>query len=97
MHIDRDDDNGGVLLNCAVRYALGRYSYMPRLVMSEIAPMLCNLSDKTLHVMRRDVAEFLATTPHEIDGCVMDDYRDQWGMFLQQIEAEMELRKDDER
>ena len=93
MHIDRDDDNGGVLLNCAVRYALGRYSYMPRLVMSEIAPMLCNLSDKTLYVMHRDVAEFLATLPHEIDGCVMDDYRDQWGMFLHQIEDEMEARK----
>ena len=93
MHIDRDDDNGGVLLTCAVRYALGRYSYMPRLVMSEITPMLCNLSDKTLYVMRRDVSEFLDTLPHEIDGCVMDDYRDQWGMFLQQIESEMEARK----
>lgn len=93
MHIDRDDDNGGVLLNCAVRYALGRYSYMPRLVMSEIAPMLGRLSNKTLYVMRRDVAEFLATPRPEYDGCVMDDYRDQWEMFLQQIEAEMELRK----
>lgn len=93
MQINRDDDNGGVLLNCAVRYALGRYSYMPRLVMSEIAPMLGSLSNKTLYVMRRDVAEFIDTLPHEIDGCVMDDYRDQWGMFLQQIEAEMEARK----
>lgn len=97
MQIDRYDENGGTLLICAVRYALGRYSYMPRLVMSEIAPMLERLSNKTLYVMRRDVAEFLATPRHEYDGCVMDDYRDQWDMFLQQIEAEMELRKDDER
>lgn len=81
MHIEKYDDNGGTLLICAVRYSLGRYSYMPRLVMSEIAPMLCNLSDKTLHVMRRDVAEFLATPPHEIDGCVMDDHRDLHSMM----------------
>lgn len=93
MQIEKYDDNIGTLLICAVRYALGRYSYMPSLVMSEIAPMLGRLSNKTLYVMRRDVAEFLATPRPEYDGCVMDDYRDKWDMFLQQIEAEMELRK----
>ena len=36
MKIERDDDFGGAVLNCAVRYALGRMSYMPNLVMDEI-------------------------------------------------------------
>ena len=40
MQITRDDDRGGAVLNCAVRYALGRSSYMPGLVMGVIRPML---------------------------------------------------------
>lgn len=46
MQITRDDDFGGAVLNCAVRYALGRASYMPRLVMDQIRPMLPDCSDK---------------------------------------------------
>ena len=40
MKIEREDDFGGAVLNCAVRYALGRMSYMPGLVMDVIRPML---------------------------------------------------------
>ena len=59
MQITRDDDNGGAVLNCAVRYALGRYTYMPGLVMDEIRPMLKDCNDKTLHVFANDISDWL--------------------------------------
>lgn len=46
MKIEREDDFGGAVLNCAVRYALGRMSYMPGLVMDVIRPMLKNCSER---------------------------------------------------
>lgn len=48
MKITKDDDFGGAVLNCAVRYALGRRTYMPGLVMDEIRPMLKDCSERTL-------------------------------------------------
>ena len=48
MKIERKDDFGGAVLNCAVRYALGRRTYMPGLVMDEIRPMLKDCSERTL-------------------------------------------------
>ena len=59
MKIEREDDFGGAVLNCAVRYALGRMSYMPGLVMDVIRPMLKNCSDKTLWCFDRDISEWL--------------------------------------
>ena len=47
MKIEPNDDMGGAVLNCAVRYSLGRASYMPGLVMDEIRPMLAGLTAKT--------------------------------------------------
>ena len=59
MTITREDDFGGAVLNCAVRYALGRRSYMPGLVVDEITPMLKDCSDKTLWCFDRDIRVYL--------------------------------------
>lgn len=55
--IDPSDDDFGCCLNCAVRYAIGRQSYMPYLVTSFITPLLQQLSDKTLWCFDQDVTE----------------------------------------
>lgn len=94
MKITRDDDFGGAVLNCAVRYALGRASYMPGLVMGEITPMLPDCSDKTLWCFEQDVSEWLS------DALWVDNkahrqllYADDWKRFLDAVRAEMERRK----
>ena len=48
-----DNDNFQIILTCAVRYSLGRRTYMPHLVMDYIAPLVPMLSDKTLAVIER--------------------------------------------
>ena len=54
---DMRDDNFGAVINCAVRYALGRSSYMPGVVVGYISPMVENLSTKTLWCLKRDINE----------------------------------------
>lgn len=91
MKITRDDDFGGALLNCAVRYALGRETYMPRLVMCEITPMLPDCSDKTLRVFEQDISEWLDRD----NGWTAYDnsYFDDWKLFLEAVRDEIERRK----
>lgn len=51
------NEDFGTILICAVRYALGRQSYMPGLVQDYIRPILPSLDKKTLSVMQRDIEE----------------------------------------
>ena len=55
--IDPHDDDFGAICNCAVRYAVGRRTYMPSLVIDFITPHLGELSDKTLWCFQRDLEE----------------------------------------
>lgn len=55
--VELDDDNFGTVLNCAVRYACGRRTYMPGLVINFIKPLIPHLSSKTLWCFDKDLAE----------------------------------------
>lgn len=74
---------------CAVRYCLGRRTYMPWSVMSFIKQFLPALSDNTLYVMARDIAETDNLGDTEIDAPM-------WTEFLAEIEKERKRRKNDE-
>lgn len=74
---------------CAVRYCLGRRTYMPWSVMSFIKQFLPALSDNTLYVMARDIAETDNPGDAEIDAPM-------WAEFLAEIEKERKRRKNDE-
>lgn len=87
MKITRDDDFGGAVLNCAVRYALGRFSYMPVLVIDEIKPMLPDCSDKTLWCMEKDITRWLSERTWE-----MRASEKEWTAFLAEVKAEREKR-----
>ncbi len=52
-----DDSDFGAVLNCAVRYAIGRRTYMPGLVIDFITPLLPHLSDRTLAVFDQDITD----------------------------------------
>ena len=47
----------GTVLNCAVRYAIGRRTYMPGLVIDFIHPLLPFIDDNTLWVLDKDIEE----------------------------------------
>ena len=88
MKIERKDDFGGAVLNCAVRYALGRRTYMPGLVMDEIRPMLKDCSERTLWCFDRDITEWLRDRAH-----VQDDYLMEWTAFRHEVRKVIEERK----
>lgn len=88
MKIDRNDDFGGALLNCAVRYALGRCSYMPNLVMDEIKPMLPDCNNKTIEVFIQDIGEWL-----DMNSPKNNNYYSEWKEFLELCYDELETRK----
>lgn len=50
-------DELGCILNCAVRYALGRQTYMPKTVVDFIMPILPRLDDRTLYCFDKDITE----------------------------------------
>ena len=53
------DDDFGCIINSAVRYALGRYTYMPSTVAEFVLKYLNYLDNKTISVMICDIDEAL--------------------------------------
>lgn len=53
--IDLKDDDFGAVLNCAVRYTIGRQTYMPHLVIDFITPLIPHLNNRTLWCFDQDV------------------------------------------
>lgn len=82
-------DDFGAVCNCAVRYCLGRRSYMPSLVCGYITPLLPELTDKTLDCFERDIAERKRTGFDFGDSC---DY-ETWDAFYKAVCNEIEGRK----
>lgn len=80
--------DNSVLPVCAVRYALGRQSYMPSNIMGEVAALLKQLPDNDLEVLKRDLREYLAQTANE-----SDVYWASWNEFYHKICAEIKRRK----
>lgn len=85
-YVDMLNRDFGVILNCAVRYALGRHTYMPSLVVGFITPLIKHLDDKTLGTMWRDLSSGNTDYGNEtIDKPI-------WLEFLRKIENEMKER-----
>lgn len=82
------DDDFGAVLNCAVRYSIGRQTYMPSLVTDFIAPLLPYLSDRTLRCFDQDLVDAKWTTGYG------DKYIDEptWLRFHEAVKAERTRR-----
>lgn len=88
MDINRIDsrEDFETIFICAIRYCIGRQTYMPSLIQRQIRPLLPQLDSGTLAVMRNDIQ-------------TADNYGDEkidkpgWIRFLADIEAELENRK----
>ena len=88
--IDPADDEFGAVLNCAVRYAIGRRTYMPGLVIDFITPLLPRLSSKTLWCLDQDLTEA------RWEGGYGDPKIDEpgWMRFHEAVRAERQRRRD---
>lgn len=84
------DKNFETVLLCAVRYAIGRKSYMPSMVIDYITPLLPYLSDNTLRLIADEIIEY-----RSYEGGLGDEKIDRpyWEQFLRKIKVEMEKRK----
>ena len=88
MTIEINKDFETVLL-CAVRYAIGRQTYIPSMVIDYITPLLPYLSDNTLRLMANEITEYEA-----YEGGLGDEKIDRpyWLNFKRKILAEMGKR-----
>lgn len=51
----------GLMMTCAVRYACGRRTYMPSIVIDYITPLILHLDDATLAIINKDLDEAART------------------------------------
>ena len=80
------DKNFETILLCAVRYAIGRKSYMPSLVIDYITPLLPYLSEDVLKLIADEIIE------HDTyEGSLGDEMIDRpyWKQFLRKIRLEI--------
>ena len=80
------DDDMGMMLNCAVRYALGRRTYAVHDVVRYVTPLIPYLSNRTVSVMERDIREHGDYGDPGID-------KPAWMGLLERLQAEITRRK----
>ena len=80
-------ENIGILVTCATRYAIGRQSYKPYLVTNIVRPLLDKLDDKTLGCLIRDIEGAPSLGDVVIDAPM-------WWNLLDEAKLEQGRRKD---
>ena len=82
VEINKDFES---ILVCAVRYAIGRKSYMPSMVIDYITPLLSYLSYWMLGLMAAEIID------HNYEGGLGDEKIDKpyWLDFLRKIRLEI--------
>ena len=89
-HISPTDEDFGLILNCAVRYSIGRQTYMPTAVCDFITPLIPGLSNRTLWCLEKDIAEADSYGDEKIDKPV-------WMNFLASVRNEIKRRQENEQ
>lgn len=84
VHLSQEDF--GVLVTCATRYAISRQSYMPYLVTGIVKPLLGKMDDKTLGCLIRDIEGAPSLGDPNIDAPL-------WKMMLSEAKREQERKK----
>ena len=74
------------ILVCAVRYAIGRQTYIPSLVIDYITPLLPYLSEDGLKLIANEIIEH-----YTYEGALGDEMIDRpyWEQFLRKIRLEI--------
>ena len=90
IEVDAHHGDFGLVLNCAVRYAIGRRTYVPSSIIAFIMPILSKLDDRTIHCFDQDIVDAKYSGGYG-DEC---DERD-WMNFHEAVKAE-KLRRGQE-
>ena len=79
------------ILLCAVRYAIGRKTYIPSLVIDYITPLLPYMSEDVLKLIVNEIVQH-----YTYEGALGDEKIDKpyWEQFLRKIRLEMEGRNE---
>lgn len=72
------------MLISAVRYAMGRRTYIVNWTVSYIMPLISDMDTKVLHIMKRDYEDAASLG----DACDIQD----WGRFYDAVFKELEKR-----
>ena len=85
MTVEINKDFETILL-CAVRYAIGRRTYIPSLVIDYITPLLPYLSEDVLKLLANEITKYEA-----YEGALGDEMIDRpyWEQFLRKIRLEI--------
>lgn len=87
--IDPSDERFCEMLNSALRYALGRKSYIVQDTADYIRPLIPYLDNRTLYIMERDI-----TDAAEANGLGMKIDEETWTDLWKDIVKEIEKRKE---
>ena len=94
MNFKQLPDEFECVLTAAMRYSLGRQTYMPAVVVGYITPLIPKLSDKFLYVAMRDIDELKGRREKALGNPTID--KPVWDEFYKKIKIEYERRKDNE-
>ena len=78
-----------LMMISALRYAIGRYTYMPSVTIDYIRYLIPQLSAKTLYVMKRDIDEEIARYTRMERELYMAD---EWAKLAEEIRVEYEQK-----
>lgn len=93
MYSDDYRKDLGTICICAVRYSLGRMTYMPNLVQTFIMDNIGMLFTSDIDIMIRDVSEFGGVDCRKSAYGADYDYRD-WMKFKEKLEEIKKWRKE---
>lgn len=85
------NDEFELVLGCALRYALGRMTYVPSAITGYIKPLLPYLTEPTIKVFKRDIYE---QSKYE-KGLGMDCDKQVWMDFYDACDNELIRRTED--
>ena len=89
--INTDDTNFNIVINSAIRYAIGRKTYVPNAVIDFVTPLLADLPTLTLENIKKEIMlnyenSFLGDS--DID-------KSAWLNFLAKVRMEIDKRKEE--
>lgn len=91
ISVEMDEQDFGCLCTCALRYCMGRETYMPSLIRDAIRPILPKIGDKALGVM---IADCERQREYNDYGSETID-KPGWVKWEQELWAERDRRKTD--
>lgn len=84
-------DDFELMMISALRYAIGRYTYMPSVTINYIRYLIPQLSANTLFVMKRDIAEEIERYQRMERELYMAD---EWKKLAEEMGVEYEKKKE---